>query len=130
MQFIVEELFIYLFIYMWLQSSVYLCKRQDIAIVLSVYCFNIFGSTFGALFYLLIRKFILGSKTIWKSMRFSGAVEVWGRFLICAKKKHDFFFENCTLVWSWDQKFTIKCENLATNFYETKGINFWCPQMI
>ena len=25
-------------------------------------------------------------------MRFSGAVEVWGRFLICAKKKHDFFF--------------------------------------
>ena len=33
------------------------------------YCFNIFGSIFDVLFCLLIKKLILGSKTIWQSSR-------------------------------------------------------------
>ena len=41
------------------------CLRMEIP----AYCFNIFGSIFGALFCLLIKKLILGCDTIWQSMR-------------------------------------------------------------
>ena len=43
--------------------------RASQKITIPAYCFNIFGSIFGVFFCLLIKKSILGSKTIWQSMR-------------------------------------------------------------
>ena len=43
--------------------------RTCLRMAIPAYCFNIFESIFGVLFSLLIRKLILGCKTIWQSMR-------------------------------------------------------------
>ena len=49
--------------------------RACLRIEIPAYCFNTFGLICGVLFYLLIKQLILGSKTIWQSMRkFSSAV--------------------------------------------------------
>ena len=43
--------------------------RTCLRMAIRAYCFSIFGSIFGALFCLLIKKFILRCDTIWQSMR-------------------------------------------------------------
>ena len=63
MQFIAVEVFI------WLIIKLCLCKRQDMSKNGNTSLFNIFGSMFGVLFCLLIKKLILGCKTISQSMR-------------------------------------------------------------
>ena len=95
----------YLFICLFDYKALFVCLKDRICprMAIPVYCFNIFGSVFGVLFCLLIKKLILGCKTLWQIMRqiisFYEQFEVWEHFLIWAKKKH-FFLENCTLVWS------------------------------
>ena len=69
------------------------------------YCFRIFGTVFGALFCLLIKKLILECDSIWQSMRdFYKQFEVSVHFLIWKKKKH-FFLENCTLTEWYSLRF-------------------------
>ena len=43
--------------------------RAWLRIEILAYCFNTSGSICGVLFYLLVKQLILGSKTIWQSMR-------------------------------------------------------------
>ena len=43
--------------------------RTCLRMAIPAYCFSIFGSIFGALFCLLIKKLILECDTIWQSMR-------------------------------------------------------------
>ena len=52
-------------------KSLFLCVKDRASLKVSIpaYCFNFFGSIFGVFFFLLIIKWILGSKTIWQSMR-------------------------------------------------------------
>ena len=75
------------------------CVKDRICLRMAIpaYCFNIFGSIFGLLFFLLVKKLILVCKTIRES--FCEQIEAWVHFLIWTKKKH-FFLEHCTLVWS------------------------------
>ena len=49
----------------------FLCvkDRTCLRMAIPAYCFSIFGSIFGALFCLLIKKLILECDTIWQSMR-------------------------------------------------------------
>ena len=42
--------------------------RTCLRMAIPAYCFSIFGSSFGVLFCLLIKKFILGCDTIWQSI--------------------------------------------------------------
>ena len=60
MQLIEVEVFVYLFT---------VKDRECIKVEIPANGFNIFGSIFGVLFCLLIKKLMLGSKTIWQSMR-------------------------------------------------------------
>ena len=142
MQFIAKT---YLFICLFDCKALFVCIKDRTCprIAIPVYCFNIFGSIFGVLFCLLIKKLILGCKTVWQIMRqiisFYEQFEVWEHFLIWIKKKH-FFLENCTAVWSeffekpfhktWKFKNLKISENLATNFSERKGIGLCSVQMI
>ena len=68
MQFIAVEVFIYLFtVFTFINyKALFACvkDRACLKIEIPAYCFNIFGSIFGVLFCLLIKKLILGSKTI------------------------------------------------------------------
>ena len=67
MQFIAIEVFIYLFtvfIFKYKALFVHVKDRACLKIATPAYCFNIFGRTFGVLFCLIIKKLILGSKTI------------------------------------------------------------------
>ena len=71
MQFIVVEVFIYLFtVFTFNHKVLFICvkDRASLKIAIPAYCFNIFGSIFGVLFCLLLQKLILGSKTIWESL--------------------------------------------------------------
>ena len=72
MQLIEVEVFIYLFTVFIFNSKplfVFVKDRVCLKVAIPAYCFNIFGAIFGVLFCLLIKKLILGSKTIWQSMR-------------------------------------------------------------
>ena len=68
MQFTAVEIFIYLFI--WLIKPC-LCVKDATCLRMAIpaYYFSIFGSIFGVLFCLLIKKFILRCSTIWQSIR-------------------------------------------------------------
>ena len=61
----------YLFICLFDYKALFVCvkDRTCLRMAIPAYCFSIFGSIFGVLFCLLIKKFILGSDTIWQSMR-------------------------------------------------------------
>ena len=52
-------------------KALFVCvkDRTCLRIAIPAYCLSIFGSIFGALYYLLIKKLILGCDTIWQSMR-------------------------------------------------------------
>ena len=60
---------IYLSVYLVVKLCLLVQKRTCLRMAIPAYYFNIFGSIFGALFYLLIKKFILKCDTIWQSMR-------------------------------------------------------------
>ena len=72
MQLIEVEVFTYLLtVFIFNSKALFVCVKDRVCIkvVIPAYCFNIFGSIFGDLFCLVIKKLILGSKTIWQSMR-------------------------------------------------------------
>ena len=72
MQLIEVEVFIYLFtVFIFNSKALFVCVKDRVCLKVAIpaYCFTIFGSIFGVLFCLLIKKLILGSKTIWQSMR-------------------------------------------------------------
>ena len=103
-QFIAVEVFIYLFtVFIFNYRPLFVCvkDRACLKLAITAYCFTTFGSIFGVLFCLLIKKLILGSKTIWQSMR-KFLCGVWSvrTFLHVDKDEAFFFLENCTLVWS------------------------------
>ena len=97
-------------LFVWVNNRT--CQK----IVILAYCFNIFGSIFGVWLCLLIRKLILGSKTIWQSMsKFPCAVWYVGTFLHMNKEKTSFFLEYWTLVWFeifWENYLFMGPENL------------------
>ena len=59
-------LYKYLFICLFDYKALFVCvkDRTCLRMAIPAYCFSIFGSIFGVLFCLLIKKFILGSNTI------------------------------------------------------------------
>ena len=72
MQLIEVEVFIYLFtVFIFNSEALLVCVKDRVCLKVEIpaNCFTIFGSIFGVLFCLLIKKLILGSKTIWQSMR-------------------------------------------------------------
>ena len=72
MQFIDILVLVYLFAVLIFNSKALLAcvkNRVCLKVTIPAYCFNIFGSIFGVMFCLLIKKLILGSKTIWNSLR-------------------------------------------------------------
>ena len=60
----------YLYICLFGYKALFVCvkDRTCLRVAIPAYCFSIFGSIFDALFCLLIKRFILGCDTIWKSM--------------------------------------------------------------
>ena len=61
------EVFIYLFtVFTFNSNPLFVCVNDRVCLKVAIlaYCFNIYGSIFGVLFCLLIKKLILGSKTI------------------------------------------------------------------
>ena len=67
MQLIAAEVLFYLFtVYIFNYKALFVCVKDRVClkVEISAYCFHIFGSLFGVLFCLLIKKLILGSKTI------------------------------------------------------------------
>ena len=82
-------LFICLFIFDYKALFVCVKDRVCIRIAIPAYCFNIFGSMFGVLFCLLIKKLILDVKPsdkVWES--FHVQFWMWLHFLIWTKNKH------------------------------------------
>ena len=72
MHLIEVEVFIYLFtVFIFNSKPLFVCVQDRVCLEVAIpaYCFNIFGLIFGALFCLLIKKLVLGSKTIWQSVR-------------------------------------------------------------
>ena len=72
MQLTEVEVFTYLLtVFIFNSKALFVCVKDRVClkVVIPAYCFTIFGSIFGDLFCLLIQKIIVGSKTIWKSMR-------------------------------------------------------------
>ena len=72
MQLIEVDVFIYLFtVFIFNPKPLFVCVKDRVCLKVAIpaYCFNIFGSIFGVLFCLLIKKLILGCKTISQSMR-------------------------------------------------------------
>ena len=61
----------YLFICLFDYKALFFCvkDRTCLRMTIPAYCFSIFGSIFGVLFCLLIKKLILECDTIWQSMR-------------------------------------------------------------
>ena len=89
-------------IYIFNFKVLFICVKDTACLKVAkpAYCFNIFGSYFGAFFCLLIEKLILGSKSIWESWRkFSFAVWSVRTFPHLDEEKH-FFLEKFTLVRS------------------------------
>ena len=100
MQLIEVEVFIYLFtVFSFNSKALLVCVKDRVYLKVAIpaYCCNIFGSIFGVLYCLLIKKLILGNKTIWHSMRkFPCAVWSARTFPNMDKEKH--FSQNCTLL--------------------------------
>ena len=104
MQLIKVEILIYLLTaFIFNSKALLFCVKDRVWLKVSIpaYSFIIFGSIFvGFFFGLLIKKSILGSKTIWQSMRkFPGAVSSVRTFPNVDKEETS-FSRNCTLVWS------------------------------
>ena len=82
--------------------ALFLCvkSRTCLRITIPAYCLNICGSIFGVLLCLLYSKLILGSKTIWQSMRNFNmhSLKCVGVFPHMDTDK-TFSLENFTLVW-------------------------------
>ena len=81
--------------------SVCVKERTCLRIAISVNCFNIFGSIFGLLFSLLIKKLMLGSKTIWQSMR-KFPCAIWSVRVFPHMDKEEIFFSqklHVDMVW-------------------------------
>ena len=103
MQFIVVVIFIYLFIHIWFRA-LFPCVKDRACLRLAIpsYYFNIIGSVFGFLFCLLIKKLkklILGSKTIWQSMR-KFPCEIWSLATFGQRRNIEtFFLEKYMLAW-------------------------------
>ena len=79
----------------------YLKDRTCLRIAIPIYCFNIFGSIFCVLFCLLIKKLILGCKTIWQSMR-KFPYPVWSVSTFPHMDKEETFFSwrlHIGIVW-------------------------------
>ena len=75
MQFIaVEVLFICLWIFDYKSLLVCVKDRTCLRIGIPAYCFNIYGSIFGVLFCLLMKKLILGCKIRQSIRKFACAV--------------------------------------------------------
>ena len=137
MQFIAVKVFTYLFtIFNYKVLLIWVKDRACLKIAIPAYCFNIFGSIFGVLFCLLIKKLILECKTVWKSMRkFPCAVWSVRAFPDMDKKKIFLKTAHCYGLIFFNYLF-IRLENLktslnlATNFSEGKGINLRCVQTI
>ena len=67
MQLIEVEVFRYLFtVFIFNSKALFACVKDKVCLKVAIpaYCFLIFGSMFGVLFCLLVKKLILGSKTI------------------------------------------------------------------
>ena len=66
MRIIAEEVFIYLRLFVFDYKALLICVTDKTCLIIATtaFCFNIFKSIFGPLFYLLDRKLILGSKPI------------------------------------------------------------------
>ena len=91
---------IYLSLYLIIKLCLFVQRTGRLRIATPACCFNIFGSIFGVVFCFLIKKLILGCKTIWQRWEsFYDQFEVWVHFPIWTKEKH-LFLVNCTLVWS------------------------------
>ena len=121
MQFIAVEVFIYLFtVFTFINyKALFACvkDRACLKIEIPAYCFNIFGSIFGVLFCLLIKKLILGSKTIWQSMR-KFPRSVWSVRTFPHMDKEETFFFLKTAHWH-NIKQTPKISILAVSKYKT-----------
>ena len=94
---------IYLSFYLYLITKPFVCVKDRICLRIAIpaYCFNIFRSIFGVLFSLLIKKLILGCKTIWQSMRkFPCAVWIVSAFPHMRKEETFFSWKlNIGTVW-------------------------------
>ena len=94
---------IYLSVYLYLIIKLFVCVkgRTCLRIVTPPYCFNIFGSIFGFLFCLLIKKLILGCNTIWKRMR-KFPCAVWNVSTVLYVDNEETFFYwklHTSMVW-------------------------------
>ena len=117
MQLIEVEVFIYLFtVFIFNSKPLFVCVKDRVCLKVAIpaYCFTIFGSIFGVLFCLLIKKLILGSKTIWQSMRKSPCAVSSVRTFPNMSKEESFFSRNCRLVWS--DSFKVIIFSLDFNF--------------
>ena len=88
---------IHLSVYLIVKLGLFVLKRMAIPF----YCFSIFGSIFGALFCLLIKKLILECDTIWQSMRKFLRV-VWSVSTFPHMEKEETFLSwklNIGMVW-------------------------------
>ena len=109
--------------------KLYVCvkDRTCLRIAVPAYYFNIFGSIFGVLFCLLLKKLILGSKTIWQSVRkFLCAIWSVRIFPHMDEKEKTFSWKlQVGMVWIFLDNhlffrpinFQNNSENLATNFF-------------
>ena len=113
--------------------------RTCLRMAIPAYCFSMFGSIFGALFCLLIKKLILKCNTIWQSMRkFLWAVWNVSTFPHMDKEKTFLFwklhidmvlifytFSSDLKIWTY-----IFWKFSCFNFSERKDINFCLVQMM
>ena len=90
-------LFICLFTFNYKALLVCVKDKTCLRTAIPAYCFNIFGSIFGVLFRLLIKKLILGCKTIWQRMR-KFPCAVWNVSTFPYMDKEETFFLK-TLHW-------------------------------
>ena len=107
--------FFCLFIFDYKARFVCVKCKTCLRIAILAYCFNIFGSIFGVLFCLHIKKLILGCKSIWQSMR-KFPCAVWRVSIFPHTDKKETFFFLKTEYWSGlnflDNYFLIRPENL------------------
>ena len=124
-------MYLCLFIFDYKALLVCVKDRTCLRIAIVAYCFNIFGSISSVLFCLLIKKLILGCKTIWQSMRSVST-------LPHMDKEEAFFFLK-TAYWHGqnflDDYLFIRSENLKTSLKFSHKL-FWenrlllCPNDI
>ena len=113
-----KYLFICLFIFDYKARFVCVKDRPCLRIAITDYCFNIFGSIFSVLFCLLVKKSILGCKTVWQSM-IKFPCPVWSVSTFPHINKEEAFFFLKTANW-YGQNFLdnylfIRSENLKTS---------------